>query len=215
MSKLLHLSVCSVSEEGGSYYLRAAEFSSLTDPRDVQRCATELIAQLRGAARALFGNFETVKVAGIERVEQDGKPPTQFILPDSIVLRGRGLLLATGASDGAEPAVLDSWAAIANTDAKVAEALRLFGSTERDYPNLYKVYEVVKGDVGRQNIIKNGWATGSELKRFTHTANCKVALGDEARHGVGGCSVRKHMPRSEAESLVGKILLGWVRDKGA
>jgi hypothetical protein len=223
LSRLLRSPDCRISEEGGRYYLRAADLGSLTDASDVKRTATERIAQLTGAANALFGNIEPVEVVRVIRVEPEGNPPTQFILPGSIVMRGRGLLMASGeASDttmsSSERTALESWDAIANRDAAVGKALRSFASGEGNPYELWKVYEIVRDDLGgkksgKKRIIDNGWATTEEIEAFEHALNCPVALGDKARHAVKDCTEETHMPLARAESLVRGILVAWVGGK--
>ena len=219
LSRLLRSPDCRISEEGGRYYLRVADFGSLTDASDVKRSATERIAQLTGAANALFGNIEPVEVVRVIRVEPEGKPPTQFILPESIVMRGRGLLMASGEASGttissSERTALESWDAIANRDAAVGKALRFFASGEDNPYELWKVYEIVRDDLGgKKRIIDNGWATTEEIEAFEHALNCPVALGDKARHAVKDCTEEIHMPLARAASLLRKILVAWVGGK--
>src|SRR5262245_39485099 len=93
---------------------------------------------------------------------------------------------------------------IAMEDKRVLEALRHFVPSP-SWVNLYKVMEVVEGDVG--NIPRKGWASTSEFDRFTHTAVSE-------QHAKGKVSPPKQpMSLWEAEELMRRVLVRWIKDK--
>jgi len=54
---------------------------------------------------------------------------------------------------------------------------------EPNWWNLFKVYEIIKEEVGGdKEIQKTGWVTKEELSLFWQTAQSWEALGDAARH---------------------------------
>lgn len=102
---------------------------------------------------------------------------------------------------------------LVKTDTSVTNAIRLLGTREGDWVNLYKVLEIVKGDVGRK-IIDNGWASKKILDRFTNTANTSNAIGDDARHAADKFqppAVPMTLP--EARALIASVVMRWVEPK--
>jgi hypothetical protein len=84
-----------------------------------------------------------------------------------------------------------------------------------DWINLYKVYEVVRDDVGGKHVlVRNGWATADDIRRFTETAQSPQLLGDAARHAG-----RKRPPPPDpmtldgAKALIGAMVRSWVSTK--
>jgi len=78
--------------------------------------------------------------------------------------------------------------------------------------SLYKVYEIVRQDVG--DVAAAGWAKRGEIRAFTQTAQSAESLGDAARHAV-----RKFAPpdtpmtHSDAVALVQAILQRWLASR--
>lgn len=48
--------------------------------------------------------------------------------------------------------------------------------------NLYKAWESIEEGAGPGGAVSRGWATDTERRRFTGTANSYGAVGDAARH---------------------------------
>jgi hypothetical protein len=95
----------------------------------------------------------------------------------------------------------------------IAKALRLRNSDDLDWVDLYRLYEVIKSDVGRL-IHQLGWARHDELQRFSHTANSVAATGDKGRHGVERSRPpSKPVSLSDARELIDRILLAWLAYK--
>jgi hypothetical protein len=65
----------------------------------------------------------------------------------------------------------------------VADALHFFRIG--DWFSLYKTLEIVRDDVGGTGALqRRHWVSKRQLDRFTHTAQCRDALGDAARHAT-------------------------------
>jgi hypothetical protein len=206
-----------VTEDGGNYYLKSRDFDSLEDPWEVRERGSDLLRLIAGAAKSVDAHFEPIEVAGIARVEE-GRPPTQFILPAPVIIELR-VPSPTVVTSGGAPLprltpVVDT-VAMAKQDERIATALRIWGIPQHNWHSLYKVYENIKADVGSR-IWKEGWASHGDVKRFTQTAQSREAAGDEARH-----SLKKYTPPPnpmsvrEAQSLVGEILEKWLSLKRA
>lgn len=208
----------SVREDEADYYLRSSDFEVLTEADDVRLRASELVQRINGIASVSLGSFVAVSLDDVVRIGQDGKRLHHMTLlvqsrwvasftatsPDGTVLR----------SSQQADADIVSWAALADQNSRVARALRIFGNREQNWDNLYKVYEAIEDDVGRRNIVDNGWASEKKISRFTSTANNALVVGDEARHGHEKHEPpKKPMSLSEARSFVKSILQDWLRSK--
>jgi hypothetical protein len=79
--------------------------------------------------------------------------------------------------------------------------------------HLYKIFEVIEGDVGRL-IIDLKWMSKAQKTRFTQTAQSPQVIGDEARHGRQKEQPPKNpMPIQEAIDLITRITHEWINYK--
>jgi hypothetical protein len=188
-----------VLEEDGNYYLKSTDFNSLTDAGDVLATANRLLQILNGAAALHLENFLAVQIhPSVIGIDQDGERH-RFGFGYGT---GRPVLKSTQ-----QPARVESWIALAGQSENVADALRFF--CEQNWINLYKIYEIVRDDVG--DLHRCGWVTKKAIKRFTQTAQSRDALGDAARHASDKYKAHpKPMSLSEAKSFIRTILLNWL-----
>ena len=99
---------------------------------------------------------------------------------------------------------------LALKDEAVAKALRL-SSRELDWANLFRIYEVIKEDIGK--FPKD---IHSMLNIFTTSANKSSIVGDSARHGTikdKGKQPKKIMSYPDAKFLIVKTLREWINNK--
>lgn len=215
---LLHPPELAVIEENGSYYLQSSEFESLTSADEVRKHGIALIEIINGAVKLHRGDFCNVSEDGITRVEDNGKCH-RYLFAEAGIFRMRGkATLTVTTPNGVErkidrPTNIGTSINIAMKHEPVADTLHFF--RERSWNNLYKVYEVIRDDVGgNHTIIKKGWVSKQELSRFTQTAQSRAVLGDDARHASERCRPpAQPMSLSEAESLIRGILMNWMQTK--
>ncbi len=151
-------------------------------------------------------------------IEEDGSRRHYAYLKGSITARSKtSANLTVTTSNGTQqvasrPSNVESLLNLAKDDKAVADALHFF--RENTWISLYKVYEIIRDDVGKKDeIIRTGWV-GKELNRFTYTAQSRAALGDAARHAAKKFQPPpKPMPFHEAESLIRGVLLSWFHSK--
>lgn len=206
-----------VSEEADGFYLRSDEFESYTEPRAVLDRAIELVSILNGIAQIEIQNWENVTVAGVARQEPDGKR-TRFLFAEP--MRGRSrmsgnltITRADGSKKSSHDNTFEAIADLVTRDANVTRVLRLFGSGMHTWVNLYKIYEIIESEIGRE-IVNRGWVNKDTIRNFKHTANSVSSAGDDARHGKElSAPPRSPMLLSEAESLIGKLLKNWLRSR--
>jgi len=81
---------------------------------------------------------------------------------------------------------------------------------------LYRVLDAIEEDMGGEKALESmlkerKWVDGSELKRFTHTANNYQAIGDLARHGRGDWQPPDNpMTLGDAEQQISTLLKSWL-----
>ncbi len=206
-----------VIEENGFYYLKSSDFNSLSSADEVRERAIAIIDMLNGAMKLHIHNFRGVFEDGVTIIKEDGSRHHYAYLGGTIAARAKVSATVT-TSNGTQqiaprPSNVESWLSLAKSDKDVADALHFF--RENTWINFYKVYEIIKDDVGgKKAITTNGWATKKGLERFTHTAQSRAALGDYARHASKkDTPPAQPMPIQEAESLIRRVLLSWFRSK--
>ncbi|MBD0394812.1 MAG: hypothetical protein ICV52_13425, partial [Microcoleus sp. C1-bin4] len=87
-----------------------------------------------------------------------------------------------------------------------------FREFDRNWINLYKIYEIVEKNAGKKKIEQ--WIIKDKIRQFKHTANSQSAIGDEARHGVDHNDPPKEpMPKSEADALIRNLVKQWLEWK--
>ncbi|SNQ59111.1 hypothetical protein [Candidatus Methanoperedens nitratireducens] len=219
LSKSLNTPGLCVTREGEEFILKSTDFNLLIDSDDVRNRASEILSLINGAARLALGMRKPIVVAHIVKINDDGTRHMFVSLSETINLRD-SVSVSVIEPDGTIQEIhqtdpIPSWVTAAKHNTNVAKALRLFGAGTHDWVSLYRIYEVIEGDVGgKSNIINKGWATDKGIKHFKYTANSPGAIGDEARHGNQTIPPpRDPMALSEAKSFVETILHSWLRLK--
>jgi hypothetical protein len=101
----------------------------------------------------------------------------------------------------------------ARHSAPLTDALRLFAAQRHEWGALYKILELVRGNVS-PGIEERGWATSAELRRFTQTANSAAAIGDHARHSRGHVSApARPITLNQGLELISRVLKMWIESK--
>src|SRR5688572_5323163 len=139
----------------GSFYLTSASFSGLPSALEVRTVAQGLLNQVNGAAKILRGSYEPVELTGQFR---HGETQHAVVAPDTITIRTRMSSVTLLTDDGhlpKAPSDESRFLGIAAGDSSVHEALTLLGTGELDWSRLYKVYEIIRDDLGDQKSVEN------------------------------------------------------------
>ena len=216
---LLHSPEFAIVEENGFYYLQSSEFESLTSADEVREQGTALIEILNGVASLRRDNFRDVSEGNITRVEDDGRRHHYVYVEGTIIMRAKvsadAIVIAPNGTEKkvAQPTNIKTWIDIAKECKPVADALRFF--RDGTWGNLYKVFEIIRDDVGGEHaIIEKGWVSKRKLSRFTQTAQSSTALGDHARHASEKYKAPvQPMSLSDAKSVLRGILINWMQTK--
>jgi hypothetical protein len=212
----------SITREVDSFYLKSEGFNSCKDERDVREIATEILNKLNGLAKIHFGKFQPITIDSVTTIDEHGQRKTIYSEEVVSTMRFKADVEATlikpdGTVEKSQPQpikLFEHGFSIAKKDKNVAEALRIFGNLENNWVNLYKIYEIVLSDVGGK-IYQNGWATKTDIDRFTQTAQSVEAVGDDARHyNPKKCPLPENpISLPEAKALIRTILEKWILSK--
>jgi len=219
LSKSLADDELRIYEKNGEYFLESNKFENLTTSEEVASLAADILQVLTGAVRLSLGGRTPLHVANTARVRPDGGRDLFVTLSDTIHVRetiGFEITRADGTTEVIRPAdKVPGWVRLGLTNQKVAKALRLFGTDEHNWVNLYRLYEVIEDDVGGlHKIVSCGWAAKTSIRRFKRTANSPGAVGDASRHGKESTTPPADpMDIGEARGLVEVILHNWLRSK--
>ncbi len=190
-----------VTRESDGYRLTSSGLDSIDDSRELHEQAKRVVEVISGIMSLQFGSEGTIGIAGVGRIEVD-RPMSQFVFPDAIRME-------MGA--GAPPltvAFVRSSVLLGLTNDVFYKALRLYGSGDRSWSNLYPVFEIMQSSVGG---ALQEWASKSEIERFCRTANSPLVAGDEARHGDSQhAPPGKPMSKRGARLLIERLLHRWL-----
>lgn len=219
LSNSLRDSDLRILERNGQHFFESSRFDNLAKSEEVSSLASDVLSVLTGAVHLSLGGRTPLLVANVATVGPDGQRNVFITASDTAYARDTAHVEITGSNGTVEvinPAdEVPSWVRLGLADPKVAKALRLLGTQEHNWGNLYRIYEVIEEDVGKiDNITQYGWATKTSIKRFKHTANSPGAIGDASRHGKEPTSPPSDpMALSEARALVQVLLHNWLRWK--
>lgn len=190
-----------VIEKKGNYYLRSSDFNLLADVKIVRLHAIELLRRMKGITRMCLGSFDSfdpIRVNTVIHGNEDG----------TVKNWGFGIGIPVNPRTRAVAGSGDSWIELAGRDEKADDALHHFAYDIPNWFDLYKVYEIIKKDVGGETkIVENGWASRSKIRLFSRSAQSE-------RHASGKFTPpKKAMSILEAESLIGTLLEHWLRSK--
>jgi hypothetical protein len=192
-----------IIDRDGNYFLESVALSAFQNLSEVLNEARKLVEIVNGAAKLYFDHYGGVEVANsiIGLDEHGGSHPFSF---------GFGTGRPVNESHG-DTAAVGRWLARAEHEEHVADALRFFAV--QSWVDLYKVYELIRGDAG--DVVRRGWATKTELSQFTQTTQNRDSIGDAARHASKRFKAHAApMSLSEARDLVKSLLLHWLEDSG-
>lgn len=218
--KMLAKSCCNssfkISEVDGNYQLEVDWLNNYENVKDVKFNSEEIVQSLNGALKLSVNNDVPVAITGYHYIEEDGHKKT-FVFIEEIIRIRDGISISI-LHKGEEQIVfspMDSipdWISCSVNNEEVKKVLRLFFSDGHTWAGMYKIFEIIKKDMG--NLDKLECITKSSQNRFKMSANSVVAAGDDSRHGIdNGTNPRNPMSISEAKSLINQLIYNWLAAK--
>jgi hypothetical protein len=210
----------------GGYVLESSTFDALEDAAGVKAEAERRLELMNGAMRAFDSKAGLVRLTGRF---WDSDTPHLVSVPITAHAGATATLTAVAVAtvDGhpidPPPPPARGWVALAESNRNVAGVLRLTASGDLDWVGLYKVLEIVCGDVsgtitlteaGKRMIIKRGWMTENQLDALTASANNEKVSGDAARHArTKGGIPSKIMTLDEGRYFVHRLVYSWLLEQ--
>ena len=185
--------------------------------------ARNFISEINGAASLSIPSWEPINLTNIKVVQPERE--TRWLpITVSVELRNspQTLTATIQSSEGVKPKhnsetrpihPAANLLLVAQEDESVAKLLRL-QQYAMDWTNLYRIYEIIKDDYGKKEIISKKWAMDYEINAFTGSANNPNVSGDDSRHGIKkGERPRKTMGITKARILIAHITREWLNHK--
>ncbi len=202
-----------IIKETDGYYLTSDFLSSIADSKDIESKAKQIIDLLNGASSIVHRDHKKIETGSIIKVDEEGKRAIFMSINEAIKVRVRmsAVVLRKGVVE--EPSSnIENWITIAQKHESVRDVLHFFNDIT--WWNLYKVYEIIRDDVGGQNRLYK-LVPKTELSLFTQAAQSRELLGDQARHA----SKKKYpapttpMTIDEAFAAIKRLFEIWIKLK--
>lgn len=150
--------------------LGSQEADNLQDHRAALECLDAQLRAASGALAVLRGKGPVKLWGNIEGIRPDGSR-SYFLVCESGVYSLVGVAAEFYTpSDLEEPSKVERWTKVASENRFVADALGLY-SAGAEWFDLWKVFEKIELDVGRDAIWRKGWSTHRRTDRFCTTTN--------------------------------------------
>jgi hypothetical protein len=198
------------SADEGTYFT-SPRFAALAEAADVHRESEDVLREAMGVARMLDSSFQTVKLQG--RYQQEGSATAFVFASAEIRVRATASATLSGGVPTVRAPVGHTYSALAASNDDVAEALALMGGdAPPSWFELYKVYEIIKHDLGGESsLLTTCSTTRAELTTFTESANRREISGTGARHArITGTASGRQMELTKARLFIARLLQSWL-----
>jgi hypothetical protein len=211
------------AERRDGFVLESETFDTLSTAEEVLARASELLLILSGVLGIERDVVEPLRCGAVLKKHDDGRQDADVCQHETLNARAEFIAGIAYADDpSGRPAIAQpsqplsvKAVELALRDSAMAKALRLMGRGAKSWGDLYRLYEVLEGDLGGQHRVQSlCWVSETDLRRFKHSANSVSVGGDEARHGR---ELQQPPPNPmtlpEAESFVLHLLAAWIEQK--
>lgn len=202
-STFIKTSLFSIDLFEDEYYILSDSFNDTKDTNVVSSVASSFLEKINGILKIKFADFRGIELDYLFVFEDENG--IDKVAAMQARMEGRGDLTVTVESD--ENKEIDD----VLTNSVASEIFHIY-SKETSWVNLYKVYELIKDEVGPKEVEK--YVTDKELSRFTGTAQSKAQIGDEARHASSKYKGHPNpMTLEEANELVKEMMVKWAESE--
>jgi hypothetical protein len=193
-----------ITKLSDGFYLTSEKLSNIQKNRDVIAKAQEILDILNGAANIQYQNHQKVTPSNMMRIDKEGRHH-YVLITESIVIRSRTNKSPEKASN--------TWLELSDKDEYVRDALFFF--KEITWFNLYKVFEVIRDDVGNEKVLQEKkLMSASEIHSFRGTSQNRRVIGELARHGTKNFQIpKKPITLEEAYNLMKRVFENWIKTK--
>lgn len=195
-------------------YLTSNNLNDISDAVEVRSLAEEFIDTLNGAISYIYDDYEPIRYQSTIEYNKITGQRIVSIGPVSMSfkLRMRATLTIKGQNEPMETSV-EKWLKVSKKSEAVRSVLHYYNNP--NWWNLYKIYEVIKEDLGGDAKIRSKqFATKKEISSFTGTANSRLLLGDEARHADSkNQGPQTPINLAEARRWIKNLSQKWIDEK--
>jgi hypothetical protein len=181
----------------------------------VRAFAEEQLELLNGVGRLLSSGFRPVSIADrLVGVDAAGavRNTVLAVTPAEMRANAGSIRAAIGGKVQPDPAegAASPLLRAASRSPRAHDGLVIVGRPHLTWSELYLLFELVEGDVGRR-MVDLGWIKSGDAELFTHTANSYTALRTDGRHGKDrGFPPAQPMQHATALTLIRALVLAWL-----
>ncbi len=220
LSEALQSEDIKIVKQNGLFKLVGRVFDGIDSNDKARKTAEEQLGRISGLAFLNLQLKAPLQVKSVASLDDEGHAKSCFITSPAATIDTYLSLVVTDPqgnviSRSPSPDSIHASLNLAGSDKNVDKVLRLLGSGDFGWVNLYRIYEVVAADAGGEHALeKKRWVDPKDLDLFHHTANSPQAAGDSARHGKpAGSPPRQPMSLSEAQALIRTLAQKWLQEK--
>lgn len=210
-----------VTRDDRGYYLTAPAFDLVSaDAGELMNTAQATVRAANGVVRALVTEFRPVRVTGhFDGQSADGRGINhQVVVPDGIDARsmvGTPTVSVGGVVAQPPPSPAPDYLQLAQTNPDLQDALALLGKgvDGLDWFDLWKVWEIVRDNVGGFNaVVAQNWVLQADLAAFKPSSNDPALSGDAARHARHtGPPPAKVLSVEQGRELIRQLVAAWLK----
>ncbi len=210
----------SVVKDNDHFFMEYVLFNDIEEADKVREIALKIITLINGSAKLRISGFRPIETGNVSYIDDRGNRHNFVLLQGSISARSRlkatAIVTKPNGSEVEEEIEQSDQIrhtfALAESDPNVFDALRLYASNELNWVDLYKIYEIIKDDVGGLKALFNKrFVLKKDLRNFSHTAQHPGAIGDAARHARVAAEIPENpMSLSEANLLISTMMTKWI-----
>lgn len=205
-----------ITEREGKSFLKTSISKTIGEVSVIRDIGLNFLEKLNGAAKLIYLGFQKIEISSIyfqkEGVEE------HIILIDVKIKHREGkmpvpILSKYEGNESELPiqTILEYYLMKANNNQSVKDALHFFNDVT--WFNLYKVFEIIRDDVGGPNKIEKLYEK-KWIKTFTQAAQSRELLGDNARHAAKKYKVPDtELSIYDAHKIIRGIFHNWILEK--
>ena len=220
LSQALQSDDIKLLSSNATFSLVGRVFDGIADERDARSIAEEKLSRLSGIAMLTLQLRSPLQITSVTHIDDSGHAKSYITTVHVATIETHMSCVVTDAqgnviSRDPSPESLATSFNLAGLDKSVDKVLRLLGDGDLSWVNLYRLYEIVRDDVGGEKAIASrGWCQPDDLKLFRWTANHPEASGDSARHGsIRQDPPEKPMELAQAQTLIRTMVQKWLQEK--
>jgi|WetSurMetagenome_2_1015567.scaffolds.fasta_scaffold00675_15 hypothetical protein len=208
-SEYFNTNLFSICEIGNEYYISSDAFNDLIDTNIIISLAAPYIEKANAILKLKLHDYKPIELDNFFLLEDENG--TKKIGTMQVTISGRSFVtIEKNPSEHEREIHKKQTENLLNNS--VASEIFHFYSKPTSWINLYKIFEIIKDNIGEKKII--GFLTRPEINRFTGTAQSKAQIGDEARHASDKYKGHSQpMTIQEADALIKRLIINWIENE--